>query len=36
MLQHYSRGFKMNFMSEDYTTSWINLKIGIAMGCSIS
>ena len=26
----------MHFMTEDYMTSWINLRISIAMGCSIS
>ena len=27
MLQQYFGGFKMHFMTEDYTTSWINLHI---------
>ena len=26
----------MHLMTEDYTISWINLRIGIAMRCSIS
>ena len=36
MLQQYVGGFKMHFMTEDYMTSWINLRIGVATGCSIS
>ena len=36
MLQQSFGGFKMCFTTEDYITSWINLGIGIAMGCSIS
>ena len=32
----YSGGLKMCFTAEDYTASWINLRIGIATGCSIS
>ena len=36
MLQQYFGGFRMCFVTEDYMTSWINLRIGIAIGCSIS
>ena len=36
MLDKYFRGFRMKFSSNSYTTDWINLEIGIAMGCKIS
>ncbi|GFN82159.1 reverse transcriptase [Plakobranchus ocellatus] len=29
-------GFKIRFSTERYATDWINLEIGIAMGCTIS
>ncbi|GFN86923.1 reverse transcriptase [Plakobranchus ocellatus] len=28
-------GFRMRFSTNDYTTNWINLKVGMAMGCII-
>ncbi|GFN82187.1 reverse transcriptase [Plakobranchus ocellatus] len=28
--------FRMRFSTNNYTTSWINLEVGIAMGCTIS
>ncbi|GFN77645.1 reverse transcriptase [Plakobranchus ocellatus] len=36
MLDGYFSGFRMRFSSNDYITNWINLEIGIAMGCTIS
>ncbi|GFO26852.1 reverse transcriptase [Plakobranchus ocellatus] len=36
MLEDYVNGFKMTFSTERYTTDWINVEIGIAMGCTIS
>ena len=36
MLDKYFNGFRMKFSSNSYTTDWINLEIGIAMGCKIS
>ena len=36
MLQQCFGGFEMCFMTEDYMTSWINLRISIAIECSIS
>ena len=36
MLQKYFQGFSMRFTTKEYTTDWINLEIGIAMGCAIS
>ncbi|GFO00046.1 reverse transcriptase [Plakobranchus ocellatus] len=36
MLGDYFSGFRMRFSTNDYTTNWINLGVGIAMGCTIS
>ncbi|KAK3750391.1 hypothetical protein RRG08_015884 [Elysia crispata] len=36
MLDDYFSGFRMRFSTNSYTTDWINLEIGIAMGCTIS
>ncbi|GFO38855.1 reverse transcriptase [Plakobranchus ocellatus] len=36
MLDDYSSGFRMRFSTNDQTTNWINLEVGIAMGCTIS
>ncbi|GFS07705.1 reverse transcriptase [Elysia marginata] len=36
MLDDYFSGFRMRFSTSDYTTNWINLEVGIAMGCTIS
>ncbi|GFO23921.1 reverse transcriptase [Plakobranchus ocellatus] len=36
MLDDYFSGFRMRFSTNDYTTNWINLEVGIAMGCTIS
>ncbi|GFO10130.1 reverse transcriptase [Plakobranchus ocellatus] len=36
MLNGYFSGFRMRFSTNDYTTNWINLEVGIAMGCTIS
>ncbi|GFN82174.1 reverse transcriptase [Plakobranchus ocellatus] len=36
MLDDYFIGFRMRFSTNNYTTSWINLEVGIAMGCTIS
>ncbi|GFN80499.1 reverse transcriptase [Plakobranchus ocellatus] len=36
MLDDYFSGFRMRFSTNDYTTNWISLKVGIAMGCTIS
>ena len=36
MLDDYFSGFQMRFSTNSYTTDWINLEIGIAMGCTIS
>ncbi|GFN99520.1 reverse transcriptase [Plakobranchus ocellatus] len=33
MLDDYFSGFRMRFSTKDYTTNWINLDVGIAMGC---
>ncbi|GFS22332.1 reverse transcriptase [Elysia marginata] len=30
------RGFRMRFSTDDYTTNWINLEVGIAIGYTIS
>ena len=35
MLDDYFSGFRMRFSTNTYTTDWINLEIGIAMGCTI-
>ena len=35
MLDDYFSGFRMIFSTNTYTTDWVNLKIGIAMGCTI-
>ena len=36
MLEVYFAGFKMRYTTQSYTTDWINLEVGIAMGCTIS
>ena len=36
MLKKYFDGFSMRFSTKEYTTDWINLEVGIAMGCAIS
>ena len=36
MLKTYFDGFSMRFSTREYTTCWINLDVGIAMGCTIS
>ena len=36
MLDDYFSDFRMRFSTNSYTTEWINLEIGIAMGCTIS
>ncbi|GFN73710.1 reverse transcriptase [Plakobranchus ocellatus] len=36
MLDDYFSGIRMRFSTNDYTTNWINLEVGIAMGCTIS
>ena len=36
MLDGYFSGFRMRFSTNSYTSVWINLEIGIAMGCTIS
>ncbi|GFN94352.1 reverse transcriptase [Plakobranchus ocellatus] len=36
MLDDYFGGLCMRFSTNDYTTNWINLEVGIAMGCTIS
>ena len=36
MLRTYFAGFSMRFSTSEYTTSWIDLQVGIAMGCAIS
>ena len=36
ILQEYFRGFEMRFSTMAYTTKWIPLQVGIAMGCAIS
>ncbi|GFN74544.1 reverse transcriptase [Plakobranchus ocellatus] len=36
MLDDYLSGFRMRFSTNNYTTNWINLEVGIAMGCTIS
>ncbi|GFN84981.1 reverse transcriptase [Plakobranchus ocellatus] len=36
MLDDYFSGFRMRFSANDNTTKWINLEVGIAMGCTIS
>ena len=36
MLEDYFSGLRMRFSTNSYTTDWINLDIGIAMGCTIS
>ena len=36
MLQQYFGGFKIRFITEDFIISWINLRVGIDVGCSIS
>ncbi|GFO07106.1 reverse transcriptase [Plakobranchus ocellatus] len=36
MLDDYFSGFRMRFSTNDCTTNWINLDVGLAMGCTIS
>ncbi|GFN97031.1 reverse transcriptase [Plakobranchus ocellatus] len=36
MLDNYFSGFRMRFSTNDYTTNWTNLEVGIAMGRTIS
>ena len=36
MLGTYFDGFLMRFTTNEYTTNWNWLKVGIAMGCSLS
>ena len=36
MLKTYFNGVLRRFSTKEYTTSWIDLGIGIAMGCAIS
>ena len=36
MLNDYFNGFRMRFSTNSCTTEWINLEVGIAMGCTIS
>ncbi|GFN88527.1 reverse transcriptase [Plakobranchus ocellatus] len=36
MLDDYFSGFRMRFSTNGYTTNWINVEVGIAMGCTIS
>ena len=36
MLKTYFNGFSMRFSTKEYTTKWIDLDVGIAMGCAIS
>ena len=36
MLRTYFDGFQMRFSTAEYTTDWINLEVGIAMGCTVS
>ena len=36
MLDKYFNGFRMRFSIDSYTKDWVNLEIGIAMGCTIS
>lgn len=36
MLKRYYADFAIRFSSMEYTTEWINLQVGIAMGCTIS
>ncbi|GFS01182.1 reverse transcriptase [Elysia marginata] len=36
ILDDYFSGFRMRVSTSDYTTNWINLEVGIAMGCTIS
>ena len=36
MLDKYFNGIRMRFSTNSYTIGWINLQIGIAMGCAIS
>ncbi|GFO11194.1 reverse transcriptase [Plakobranchus ocellatus] len=36
MLGDYFNGFKMRSLTERYKIDWINLEVGITMGCAIS
>ena len=36
ILMSYHDNFKMRFTTSDYTTDWVNLQVGIPMGCTVS
>ncbi|KAK3698837.1 hypothetical protein RRG08_028692 [Elysia crispata] len=36
MLDDYFSGFRMRFSTNSYTIDWINLEMGIVMGCTLS
>ena len=36
LLQNYFEDFQMRFTTKHYTTTWIPLEVGIAMGCTVS
>ena len=36
LLQRYFEDFQMRFTTKHYTTNWIPLQVGIAMGCTVS
>src|SRR5215469_5308480 len=36
IIKCYFRDFKMRFTTPSFTTDWMNLEIGIAMGCTVS
>ena len=36
IIQTYFDGFMMRFSTKTYTTKWVPLEVGIAMGCAIS
>ena len=36
MIKKYFDGFHMRFSTQEYTTEWVGLNVGIAMGCTIS
>ena len=36
MLMSYYDNFKMRFTTSDYTTDWVDLQVGIPMGCTVS
>ena len=35
IIQTYFDGFMMRFSTKTYTTKWVPLEVGIAMGCAI-